>query len=255
MRSGFAQRTKIVLCCAVAGIVCGAILDASLGQPSSNQVFEIGRRPLADVILELEKRHGWIITYEDPPYQSPTVVEEVTVVRESGGRDKKMLAPRERVFAFDYRHLDPTRPREILSSMLEAYNVGNDDAFGLVQEDNLFHVIPTRSGNTKGIPTERRSLLDVRVTIEPNSRSAYETLLLILLQVSSATGERVNLGTSPTNLLDRSRARLGAVDERARDVLVRALAATKMNLSWRLLCTARSPRECAFNLHTVQAPN
>jgi hypothetical protein len=81
----------------------------------------------------------------------------------------------------------------------------------------------------------------------------YETLVLILEQVGVSTGESVNLGTSGS-LLDRTMVQSGAVDELARDVLVRTLAATNVKLSWTLLCTARTPRECAFNLHTVQAP-
>jgi hypothetical protein len=40
-------------------------------QPSSNvlHVDVFDGRPLAAAIQELQKRHGWIITYEDPPYE------------------------------------------------------------------------------------------------------------------------------------------------------------------------------------------
>jgi hypothetical protein len=251
MRSEFTRPNRTVLSCLLVGLVLGVALDAKPGQSSSIDVSGIGLRPLADAILELEARHGWIITYEDPPYSSPSVVEEAAKVRVDGGLSKKVLAPRARFFVFDYRHLDTTKPREVLSSMLTEYNAGYDEAFRLVQQGSVFHVIPTRSSNTNGMPTERRSLLDVRVSIEPDTRSAHETLLLILRQVSLATGETVNLGTT-WNLLDQSMVQGGAVNELARDALVRTVAATRMTLSWRLLCTARAPRECGFNLHTVQ---
>jgi hypothetical protein len=106
----------------------------------------VSQRPLSDVIRELEKRHDWIITYEDPIYESPNDVEEVTpVVREDGVRGPTMIAPRSRFFAFDYRHLDPTRPHELLSSMLSEYYAANDHAFRLVQQGDLFHIVPTKS--------------------------------------------------------------------------------------------------------------
>jgi hypothetical protein len=244
-----------MLICLIVGIVVGVAVaeNRELSPPNQGSaVSAFSQRPLPDVIRELEERHGWIITYEDPIYESPNDVEEVTVVRGDGVRGPAIIAPRARFFEFDYRSLDPTRPRELLSSMLSQYHAANDHAFRLVQQGDLFHIIPTSSPDAKGIPTERRSRLDVRVSIEPAWRSVHETLVLILDQVSVSTGESVSLGTSG-GLFDRTMVQTGAVNEPARDVLVRTLAATGVKLSWTLLCTARTPRACGFNLHRVQA--
>ena len=261
MKPGLTRLCRAVLSGWIVAVAVSVALAADVkqstpSQPSavtlSTQVSVVSQRPIPDVILELEKRYGWIVTYEDPIYESPKDVEEVTAVREDGVRGKTIIAPRHKFFRFDYHNLDPARPRELLSAMLAEYEAAHDHAFRLVQRGDVFHIIPTRSPDQKGIPTARRSRLDVRVNIEPATRSVYDTLVLILEQVSKSGGQTVNLGT-PSNLLDQTVVQTGAVNEIARDVLVRTLAGTGMKLSWTLLCTARTPRWCFLNLHPVQA--
>ena len=258
MKPQLMRSSRTVLSCLVVGNIVGVALASNQGQSTSkpsNQaaaVSAVSQRPLPDVVRELEDRYGWVITYEDPIYESPNDVEKVTVVRPDGGLSKTIIAPRQRFFEFDYRHLDLARPRELLSSMLREYEAAHHHAFRLVQQGDLFHILPAKSSDKRGIPTERRSRLDARVSIEPARRSVYETLMLVLERVSVSTGDTVGVGT-PGRLLDQTIVQSGAVDEPARDVLVRTLAATNVKLSWTLLCTAQTPRACGFNLHTVQA--
>ncbi len=39
-------------------------------------------RPLAEVLEQLERRHGWVITYEDARYEHPDDIDDVTAIVE-----------------------------------------------------------------------------------------------------------------------------------------------------------------------------
>jgi hypothetical protein len=226
-------------------------------QPSGNTVLEASAfesRPLAAVIFELERRHGWIVTYEDPAYESPREMEDVTARRGDGRFDQKVFAPRQKAFSLKYTDRDVSAPYGLLSSMLDQYHrSGARERFRLVRKGRVYHVIPKSSPDVRGVATERQSLLDARITIPPGRRRASDELHLAMQRIQVATGVEVFFAT-PVKLLDQTGVQDGAKNEVARDYLVRTLALTGQPLSWRLLCSAGSPRECAFNLHLAGTP-
>ena len=223
------------------------------GGPRSIVAFE--SRPLAAVILELEMRYGWVVTYEDPPYEAAKDREDVTsMVRRDGKWDKKVFVPRQKLFAFDYQNRDVTRPGELLAALLTDYNnSGNDDEFKLITSGSTFHVVPASNLNAFNARVARSSRLDTRVTVAHSDRDVFATIEEVLQQVRSPSGGRVVAGMMPTNLVLQSRVSIGAQQERARDVLERTLAATGVNLSWQLFCAPGVDGQCALNLHRVAA--
>lgn len=225
------------------------------GQGSALEVID--GRPLAKVVSELEARHGWRITYEDTFYEYQNELDDVTVIARRGNPPPgapKVLVPRDRLFRFEYNAIS-NRPQEVLAALIKKYNSDSySDGFGLVQQGPLYHVVPIRSLDAKGIVKDRQSRLDVAVSVDDRDRNLYETLEVILKEVSTAVGMPVLLGNVPMNLLRSQRARVSAQNERARDVLVRALGGTKTNLSWQLFCDPGALRICAFNLHLVPIP-
>lgn len=62
------SRTAGVLVTVLA-IACASLYDIEARQPESIDLSVVSGRPLADAIRELEDRFGWVITYEDPPYE------------------------------------------------------------------------------------------------------------------------------------------------------------------------------------------
>jgi hypothetical protein len=211
-------------------------------------------RPLATVIRELENRHGWRVTYEDPTYEYARDLEDVTVIARRGNVPPgapRLLVPRDRLFRFEY-NTNSNRPQEVLPALVKTYNSASaSDAFQVIQQGAIYHVVPTRSLDAKGEPRERRSRFDVAVTVDDRERSAYEMLDTVLKQVSASTGEQVGLGVVPMNLLMSAKLRGGAQKENARDVIVRTLEATKRDTSWQLFCDPGAMRLCALNLHLV----
>jgi hypothetical protein len=217
-------------------------------------------RPLATALRELEKRYGWIITFEEPPIEFTADLIDVTAsVRKDYDPTKaqlKILTRRAIPLRFTYKVPDQSPrsdPMSVLPALLEAYELsGNRDRFRIIQTDRIFHVVPSMSDNVQGIPTPRSSRLDVRIDLEPGERTVSQTVRAILRAVNSLTGTNVVIGTVPINLFSQTTVREGAKDESARDVLMRTLAATKRTMSWQLFCSA-SPNVCALNIHVVDA--
>jgi hypothetical protein len=228
-------------------------LTALEGQLTPIEVID--GRPLAKVIRELENRHGWRVTYEDPVYEYANDLEDVTIIARRGSvpsGSPRLLVPRDRLFRFEYANTSANRPQEVIPALVKSYNSASySDAFRVIQRGTLHHVVPTRSLDAKGQLRDRRSRLDVGVTVNDDERSAYQMLDAVLKQVSAAAGEPVGLGVVPMNLLMSTRVRGGAQKENARDVIVRTLEATTQNISWQLFCDPGALRLCALNLHLV----
>lgn len=229
-------------------------------QPQRIDLFVSGGRPLAAAIRELENRFEWVITYEDPPYEWAGDIEDATLaVSKVPNPTNRVWVPRLRSFAFSYRDTKDPRPNAMLSAMLRDYNLSGIGAefrsivSGPIASERVFHVVPTMSANERGIPTPRQSRLDVPVTLDGSERTGLELIEAVLGQVSAATGLRVAPGTVPINLLVQTKLRLSAENDPARDVLLRALAATGKRVSWRLLC-GPDTKTCYFNVHFVPTP-
>lgn len=227
-------------------IVCTSAHDAASRQPQRVDLSIVaGGRPLAAAIRELEDRFGWVVTYEDPPYEWAVDIEDVTLaVSKSPNATNRVLVPRTRSFAFRYPDTDDPRPSAVLSAMLRDHNLGGYGEFRLIGSGSAFHVVPSMSANERGIPTARRSRLDVAVTLDDRERTAQELIEAVIAQVRVATGIHVVVGTTPISLLMQTKLRSSAKDESARDVLLRALAATGNKLSWQLFCDPGATKMC-----------
>jgi hypothetical protein len=243
------QRCCLAVLCAVIALVP---LTAQRSQPLERSVID--GRPLAAVISQLETRYGWTITYEDPPYESPFDVDDVTlqVARDPKNFKGKVLVPRTRGFDFKYPNANQPQAEEVLAALVRDYNMVNYDRFRLLRTGTFFHVVPSVSNNENGQPTERQSRLDVRVTIPDADRSVRETVELVVAQVRERTGAPLVVGRLPTNLLSQKKLRTGATKEPARDVLVRALTSTGRDLSWRIPCDPGGTKKCFFDVHFVK---
>jgi len=244
------QRYCVAVTCAFL-----ALVPLTAQRAQSLELSAYDARPLADVISQLETRYGWIITYEDPPYEFTGDLDDVTlsVVRDPKNFKGKVLVPRRRRFDFKYPVSDRPRAEDVLAAVIRDYNMsGNHDGFRLLRTGSVFHVVPSVSANTVGLPTDRQSRLDVRVTIPVAERSVLETLELVAAQVRELTGVRIGMGGG--NFLRQKKVRTGAATEPARDVLVRALASTGRDFSWRLQCDPGATKLCFFNVHVVKPP-
>ena len=225
------------------------------GSDNQTAIEVVSGRPLAAALQEVQARYGWVVTYEDSFYEFKDDVADVTAsVRRDGKSEPKVFVPLDRLLHFSFQNANLAQPQEVLMSLLDTYHAsGNSDGFRLLRQGSTYHVVPTISRNAKGAFVKRQSRLDVRITLPEVERSTYSTLDAIVNEVNRISGTRLGMGTVPINLLMQTKARVGASNEVARDVLVRALAATGSPVSWRLFCQPFHPDDfCALNLAVVR---
>jgi hypothetical protein len=147
----------------------------------------------------------------------------------------------------------------VLNKLIQGSDHGH---FRVEKSGNAFHVVPTETRNRDGNWLPQNSILDVSITLPLQDRTAFETIKAICQAVSAASHVHVEVGTGiwsgrATGVGGPAQYRLGANDEQARSVLLRALAvltppgvATKQ--TWLLFYG--SPQDPAYSLNLIAVP-
>ncbi len=226
-----------------------------------------GPRPIATAVEILEARCGCVITYEDPRYVHISEIADVTgqVRRDLNkfrpGEAPKVFVPKGGAVSIEYEDLPTTKQPDgmaaIIGQLLEAHSAkGNAGRFRVELSGQINHVIPTAIKNEAGDLAPQESVLDTMITLPAGERSGMQTLETICAAISQANQTQVVVGTVPLNLFIQHRDRRGAASQRARDILVNLLEATKTgaNLSWQLLYDP-GQKMYALNIHQVPSKN
>jgi len=209
-------------------------------------------RPVAAMILELETRYSWQITYEDPPYASAADIEDVTAryARSPGGA--RILVPKAGSLSVSGLAGAP-RESATIAQMLTSYNeLAGAEAFRLVKEGELYHVVPNKAHDESGALRAAPSILEAKIAVRPGQRTMYDLLDEMCNKVSRASGMKVLLGTVPQSLLRNTSTTVGTAGrkETARAVLDQMIAQSGARLSWQLLYDP-GDKFYALNLHVV----
>ncbi len=200
-----------------------------------------GARPLADAFDALQKKYGWLINYEDPRFVDKSDIVESSdkryVVTSSTGRPH---TPNGTAFTVDL----PANPasgepdaEKTLRLVIEAYNKStNPGKFELRLAEGRYDVVGVSAHGTDGKMAPQTSPLDSKITLAaPNEeKPAIDTLTSICEQAGKVSGQTIALGVFPRNLLARP-INISGTNLAARDLLVKALAATEHKVYWRLL--------------------
>jgi len=233
----------------------------SVSRATGTTIIDVeGPRPLADVIRELERRHGWVVTYEEVPYEyAGDLVDVARSVRKYGDLSIPVLVPKGGRLSFAYPEPLPNGKNEeaVLQDLLRQYRAsGLPGEFGLARSGEIFHVIPRTSRNALGVEEGRHSALDARISIPEGDRTVDEMLTAIELAIYTETGWAIAVGGPVWNLFLQSRLVAGADKESARSVLLRTLHATRRQVSWQLFCGPAGTANplCAVNFNMVDRP-
>jgi hypothetical protein len=240
-----------LLCSATLAVVIATILTvagSSMHEPNKDQISVNDPRPVALAAEILEKKYGWIITYEDPPYAHESELVDVTekVRRDSDkfkpGEAPKVFSPKGGDLTFEYS-IDPVtkKPADsavVVQQLLDAYAIaGNPGVFRLDRDGARLHIFAGAAKGKDGALVSRRSVLDVPITLPAQKRNGLELLEAFCSAVSQAGGTRVVLASAPLTLFFRYQTESGAKDQLARDFLTHEFDSIKndVKLSWRLL--------------------
>ncbi len=231
-------------------LIAGALLATatlpaaqSSGQ-SRQELRATGPRPIAMAMEQLGRRHGLLISYEDPRYLCPDDQQDVTArvrkdIREfPAGGAPKVLIPRPSSVQLAYETSPSGQPKDtegLINNLLAQHAAaGGAGHFRVERRGERYSVIPTDVRNSEGQWRQTSSLLDVLVDIPRAERSIAETVKLLCAQLQGETGLQVRMGTIPTNAFMQRRVTIGATGEMARSVLQRLLARQRLACAWQL---------------------
>lgn len=207
---------------------CGELFAAQ-SVSSQLQLSISDGRPVAKAIEILVQRHGLPITYEDPPYAFDQDLKDVTaeVARSPVKAGHRVLVPRGGVIQLTYSVSPSTGKLEyadaVLRRVLDAHVAnGGGSQFELIQQDDVFHVVPVMVKSSAGAWIATRSVLDNPITVPVQPRSGTE-MVDAICKALSAGRARVAVGMAPENALANGQVVEGGTNEPARDILSRSL--------------------------------
>jgi hypothetical protein len=249
------QATKTIAMSMAAASVFYAVAPTSTtasSQPAIVVDLVNQPRPVALAVRQVEKQLGYVITYEDTAYRFPGDVVDISkqIGRDPakgpypsmrGGTLQLRYSPRASTLAGQVKEV----LQEIVARSRQADNIGDFTVHATV---NGYHVVPVQAKNRNGIEEPYESPLESRITMESRDESAAEMIRRFLDAVSTASGQRLEEGLMPGRL-HTIRATVDAQNDRARDVLWRALQSINPGLSWQMLCGPKV--NCALNLHAI----
>ncbi|HET6975600.1 MAG TPA: hypothetical protein VFI24_04710 [Pyrinomonadaceae bacterium] len=256
-----------LLCLATVAVIIVTLLTVAgsgMNEPKTDQISVNDPRPVALAVETLEKKYGWIITYEDPPYVHESELVDVTekVRRDldkfKPGQAPKVLIPKGGDLTLKYS-IDPATKKPVDSAvvvqqLLDAYAIaGNPGVFRLDRDGERLHIFAGAAKGKDGVLVAHRSVFDVPITLPAQKRNGLELLDAFCSAVSQASGTRVVLATVPMTLFFRYQTESGAKEQRARDFLTHEFdRMNNIKLSWRLLYDPVS-KAYFLNIHTVSS--
>lgn len=142
---------------------------------------------------------------------------------------------------------------DVLREVLAASSAsGNTGEFRVEQVVGGFHVIPVAMLAKSGVMKPYASPLETRITLPSREEDGLEMMVRLAQAISARSGVTVNPGIMPMNRMARARVALSAENERAREVLWRALRSIGSDLSYELLCGVGDEATCGLSIHPVR---
>jgi len=209
-------------------VACNEALSADI-RDAEQQLSISDPRPVAKAVEVLSQRYGIIVTYEDPSYAFAGDLQDVTaaVSRSQVKPGHRVLVPRAGAIQLSYSLSPltgkPENPDALIREILDTHLAnGGGSQFELIQQDDVFHVVPVMVRNSAGSWVATRSVFDTPITVPVQPRSGMEMVDAICKALSAVT-VRVAVGMAPLNALAHTQVVEGGTNEPARDILSRTL--------------------------------
>jgi hypothetical protein len=251
-------------------VITLGVLCAPVTQSFGEEITIRDVRPVAAAAEKFEEQFQLPVTYEDPRYLFAGDVEDITtkistpealVFRAARGEALPVLkGMKERELRFPFTPaVTPDGQQAAIQRALDANNSERPPAiFEVRQAGGRFHVYPTRVKNSAGEYVGYKSLLEVRITMEPKDRSCSEFLHEFYISVNLATNS--SIGGGATEPQSTCRTPTGGKNVLARELLLdfvsdqeRQQAAWGIwsRWSWQLLSNPTEPNVFALNLYAI----
>ncbi len=200
-------------------------------------------RPLWQAIVAVREEYGWIVSYEDAPIISPVdlVDNSAPSWRAAHPNEKGYMIPRGREFSSTFsdigRPLGADGEQQVLQKLIADYNVsGNPGKYRLRKDGpERYFVIAEYANNAGGHEEAVKPVLDTAIFLPSATRSAQETVGVILQELSRASGVEVICTGAPTSTLGRAQVTIGGTAAPARTWLLATFAASGRPMLWDLM--------------------
>jgi hypothetical protein len=198
---------------------------------------------LPEAVDALDKRYGYVITVETPPYVYEDDLQDERALRSDSGGVSKGTAPRILVAKGvplslnlpPAGNVDRVGMSSILKQLAQNGSKGDHGAhFRIEQEGEVFHIIPSEVRDAKGHWVPHTALFDTPISIPTKERSMLDTVQAVCDALGAANHVSVKLLLYPLNTLHYTNSTVGSSDEVARTVLTRALTGLDRKLTWRV---------------------
>lgn len=217
---------------------------------ATSTVTAYSGEPLYLAISAVREEYGWVVDYEDPPYQSTyDLVDRATPGWHALHPGKPFLVPAGGAFQSTYPVASDiwsssASEREVLEKIVSDYNQsGNPGAFSVRQQsDGSFAVVGISIKDINGNKQPVGAILDTLVTVPTAQRSLMETLKLIAQALWLKSGIKV-VGICPdNNFAGQSAVSIGGTSVSVRSLLLQTAEQLPLGTVWNLLYEANTPK-------------
>lgn len=252
------SRTRILLVSALITALGVELIVTGRPQQKAVRIHVVDDpRPVAEAASQVEQVFAVPVTYEDTRYVHPDDVLDITPQIRS---DPTITA---RVFARRPGSLNLTyTPRwgaieaqvgQVLQALVTRANAeGRFGEFRVEWARGGYHVVPVAIKGKTGVMEPYESPLETRITLPYREENGYELVARLTEAITARSSISVHPGTVPNNLMAQSRVSVDAYNDRARDVLWRALRSFRLPVSWHLLCGVGEHGQCVLNIHIAR---
>ncbi len=182
-------------------------------------------RPLSALTIELQKRYGYLVSYEEAPIDEQNIE---TVIDPHGVPYRRPAALPVTFNVLESRsvmgqNIIPTLLPEIITPLIEQYHSsGNPGKFSALFEGGYAHIIPVTQviGNKQEV---FEPILSTEVTLSIKDQSCSDALNTLINQIETARGVTIAKGLIPIGPLLDHRCTAIAQGLPARDVLASLL--------------------------------
>lgn len=201
-------------------------------------------RPLQQAISAVREEYGWVVNYEDPPYQGSHDLIDMTNpnYRTTHPNAKVVLGPAGGPFQSTYPETpkmwsSPAAELNVLEKIVFDYNQSGNPGNFVVRElpDGSFDVVGDSIHDNAGAEVSITPVLDTPIYIPRATRSFGGAITAILNALSSKTGIGMGEGLMPFNLLPTGHLAIGGSKTSARDLLMQVIDSTGSRYVWLFL--------------------
>ena len=198
----------------------------------------------------VSEEYGWKVHYEDPPYQGNHDLEVMNVSPEIARLHPGLVFRRIATGTFKSTYPEdvnirssPDEEGRVLDKIVSDYNHATNPGGFVVsrQPDGSYAVIGNAVRDDLGNTQPIEAMLDTRVSVATQTRTAAQTLDVIVQALSERRVDfKIGVGIYSDNLFVNSQVTVGGQNIPARTLLLQCINATRQQLAWRLLFDVNS---------------